>query len=285
MGFGGAGKSYSALLLARGLVGEKGKILVIETEGGRIDVYDQVTDFDVHDLTAPYTVDKFLDAIYETAKMGYGCVIVDSMSSEWSGKGGLLDLADNQTNRSGGKLQYPANWKIPKAMHEDLKEAIRNPPLDIICTFRVKESTKAVGAGKDMRVVDEGVKLDSDKSTEYEFGLIMNIALYTHQAKAQKDVYQIFGQQPKALTIKDGERLAEWRGTAPVETAEGVYEDLGVADLLSGLNYDDAQHKAAIKKLIGKASPTSPTTLTKLTAYLEKLYGERGLELPPKDKL
>ena len=274
-GYGGSGKSYSALLLARGLVGKKGKILVLDTEGYAIDMHAGLTDFDVCDIEAPFTVDKFIDCIYEAAKDGYDIVIIDSLSAGWSGKGGLLDLADSSSSHG---LQ---KWAPIKAKHKDLMEAIVRPPVDIICTLRAKQNNKQVKINGKTQIIKDGDRADTENSTEYAFDLFWHIHQDSHQAKALKDRTQLFGQQPKALTIEDGERLAAWRREGATIEDKGVYGDGRIFDLLTGLNYDEAQHKTVIKKLIGKADAASPVTVTKLTEHLEKLYKERDLEVPP----
>jgi superfamily II DNA or RNA helicase len=48
----GGGKTYSGLLLAKGL---GGRTVVIDTEEGSSDLYDQLHDFDVVDLKPPFT--------------------------------------------------------------------------------------------------------------------------------------------------------------------------------------------------------------------------------------
>ena len=56
----GAGKTYSALLMAFGL---GGKIGMIDTEHGSGDLYADLGEYDIIGIGAPYTVAKYLDAI------------------------------------------------------------------------------------------------------------------------------------------------------------------------------------------------------------------------------
>ena len=55
----GAGKTYSALRMAYGLVGDWEKIAVIDTENGSASLYSNLGDFSVVDLAPPFTPEKY----------------------------------------------------------------------------------------------------------------------------------------------------------------------------------------------------------------------------------
>ena len=84
----GSGKTYGALLIAFGL---GGKIALIDTENGSGDLYSALGDYDIGYIKAPYTVEKYLQAIHEAESAEYDIIIIDSLSHAWSGEGGLLD--------------------------------------------------------------------------------------------------------------------------------------------------------------------------------------------------
>src|SRR6058998_1794704 len=62
-----SGKTYTALRIARGMVGPKGRIGMLDTESGRARLYsDKVPGgFVVGELTPPYTPSRYLEAIEE----------------------------------------------------------------------------------------------------------------------------------------------------------------------------------------------------------------------------
>ena len=64
-GTAGSGKTYGALLVAKGL---GGKVVLIDTENGSGDLYATQFDYDVGAITAPYDVRKYMQAIYEAEK-------------------------------------------------------------------------------------------------------------------------------------------------------------------------------------------------------------------------
>ena len=65
----GAGKTYSALLMAFGL---GGKIGLIDTEHGSGDLYAHLGEYDVISIEAPYTVTKYVQAIHAFEEAGMG---------------------------------------------------------------------------------------------------------------------------------------------------------------------------------------------------------------------
>ena len=85
----GSGKSYSALRLAKGL---GGRIAAIDTEHGSLSMYSDVAEFDVMELSAPFSPDRYIAAIREAEQAGYEVLIIDSITHEWSGDGGILDI-------------------------------------------------------------------------------------------------------------------------------------------------------------------------------------------------
>src|SRR6185295_2517685 len=87
------GKTYGALLLARGISKETGdKIAVIDTERGSASLYEDLVDFDVLDMPPPYTPERYIQAIRTAERDGYGIIIIDSATHEWSGTGGCLEI-------------------------------------------------------------------------------------------------------------------------------------------------------------------------------------------------
>ena len=67
-GTSGSGKTYGALLLAKGI---GGKIAVIDTERGSASLYADMSgmpEFDVLDLDAPFTPERYTEAIRERQK-------------------------------------------------------------------------------------------------------------------------------------------------------------------------------------------------------------------------
>jgi len=88
----GGGKTYSSILIAKGLCADLGKVAIIDTENGSADLYAHLGDFNVVTLTAPFTPERYIEAIKSCEKAGMEVIIVDSISHEWDSKGGCLDI-------------------------------------------------------------------------------------------------------------------------------------------------------------------------------------------------
>src|SRR5215813_5637862 len=81
----GCGKTWSALLLARGFVGPAGRICMIETEGGRGEAYvgrPPVGDYDVRPIRQTFSPQAYGEAISEAEAAKYDALIIDSASHE-----------------------------------------------------------------------------------------------------------------------------------------------------------------------------------------------------------
>jgi len=99
-GASGSGKTHSMLAMATGLAEKLNtKIAVIDTELSRsCEMADEFT-FDILPFTAPYSPERYIEAINTVVKGGYGILIIDSMSHEWEGVGGCLEQHDQLGGR------------------------------------------------------------------------------------------------------------------------------------------------------------------------------------------
>jgi hypothetical protein len=142
----GCGKTMSALLLARGLVGPTGKIVVADSESGRASLYADVIPggFETFDLAAPFSPARYCAALDAIWKSGAAVGVIDSGSHEWEGAGGVLDMAGENESRS-GKLGLH-NWRMPKLEHAKFIQALLRSPIPLIVCLRAKYKTRQ---GKD----------------------------------------------------------------------------------------------------------------------------------------
>ena len=98
----GRGKTFSALMLGRGLVGPNGKLGLLDTETGRGKIYADAIPggYQYGELTPPYSPERYVAAIQAAASAGLDCLIIDSASHEWEGIGGVGEIAE----AGGGRL-------------------------------------------------------------------------------------------------------------------------------------------------------------------------------------
>ena len=82
-GSSGSGKSYSALLLAKGLCnGDLSKVAVIDTENA-IELYSHIGKFNVLSLTQPFSPERYIQAIQACENASMEVICIDSISHCW----------------------------------------------------------------------------------------------------------------------------------------------------------------------------------------------------------
>jgi hypothetical protein len=203
----GAGKTYGSLLVAKGL-GCK-NIVVIDTEQGSSDLYDTLADFSVIDLAPPFTPERYIEAIQTAEQAGADCIVIDSISHEWNGRGGCLELVDEIAKAKFRGNTWSAYSEITPR-HRAFIDAMLRSSAHIIATGRAKTETAQVDDGGRKKVVKLGMKLESRDGAEYEFTLCLDIVHDGHFAVASKDRTGLFGGDPKPITEETGRRLAAW---------------------------------------------------------------------------
>lgn len=199
----GSGKTYSALLIAKGLSLES-NIAVIDTENGSASLYSHLADFDVADLTPPFTPESYIELIQEAAKH-YDVLIIDSISHEWSGKGGILEIHDNMP---GNSFQ---NWARVTPRHNRFMEAMLHAPCHVIATMRSKEQyiLQENNQGK-QEPKKAGMKEQQRDGVIYEFTTVLTLDV-SNQATRNKDRTGLFQHNVWFVPTEDtGKTFKEW---------------------------------------------------------------------------
>lgn len=144
----GAGKTYSALRLATGIVSVSGgEIFGIDTEANRMLHYADRFKFRHVPMASPFNPLAYLDAIQYCVKRGAGCVIVDSFSHEHEGVGGVLDMHEQDVDRfSKGSTDYAVRqryaamgWIRGKRERVNMIGGIVQIPCNFIFCFRAQQ--------------------------------------------------------------------------------------------------------------------------------------------------
>lgn len=204
IGSSGSGKTYSALMMAKGL---GGRIAVIDTENGSASLYSHLVDFDVLNLNAPYTPERYIDAIILAEKNNYDVLIIDSATHEWNG---CLDLLDAVATSKYKGDTWRA-WKEITPRHNAFLEAIVSSKMHVIVTCRAKTETARQEIDGKQKVVKLGLKTEQRDGFEYEFTVVLDIVHDGHYATASKDRTGLFtGKDPKPISTETGENLLEW---------------------------------------------------------------------------
>lgn len=201
----GSGKTYGALLVAFGL---GGKIDMIDTENGSGDLYSALGDYDVGSIGAPYTVQKYLQAIHEAESSDYDVLIIDSLSHAWNGEGGLLDMQGRIADQS--RMNSFAAWRQVTPLHNKLVETMLASPCHIIATMRSKTDYVQVENERGRTEIRKvGLAPVQREGMDYEFGIVFDLSA-DHTAGVSKDRTSLFDGQVFRLSQETGHKLKEW---------------------------------------------------------------------------
>ncbi len=213
-GISGSGKTYSALLISKGL--DSKKIALIDTENGSASLYADRFQFDVCEIKPPYTTLKYIEAIKFAEKEGYDTIIIDSVSHQWAGDGGLLNKKE-QLDAQGKGNSY-TNWAKITPEHEKFKSTILSSPSHIICTARSKQDYVVEMNDKGKQAPRKvGMAPIQRDGLEYEYTLVLDMDV-AHQASSSKDRTSLFDGQIFIPGEQTGKILIDWlnSGKEPV---------------------------------------------------------------------
>jgi len=206
------GKTYSALRLANGLIDDTDRICLIDTENGRASHYADYFDFDVLELEPPFTPARYIEAIAMAEKAGYKAIIVDSITHEWDGIGGCLELADRKS-RSGKELQGLVKWALPKAEHRKLMSKLLQLKCHIIFCARGQEKMEQVYNNGKQEIVNKGLAMIQEKNFPFEMLVTFKLEdqgkAYLEKATGLKDLQDKF-KGGEYITEEHGRIIAEW---------------------------------------------------------------------------
>ena len=221
----GSGKTYSALELASGLANWN-KICVIDTENSSADLYSEKGSYNVVSIDAPYTPEKYIEAIELCERSEMQVIIIDSLSHEWDGMGGILDIHGQMAGNSF------ANWSKVTPRHNALVQKILNSKVHIIATFRTKQDY--VLTDKNGKMVPEkvGLKSVTRDGMDYEFTVVFDLDI-KHQVSVSKDRTGVFANSYFVISQETGQQIYNWCNNE--ENVEAMIEACTTRDELSNI--------------------------------------------------
>ena len=244
-GSAGSGKTYSSLLLAKGLTnGDFSKVAIIDTESGSADLYAHLGDYNVMTMDAPYSPEKYIEAISICESAGIKVIIIDSISHCWDY---LLDIHSNMPGNSF------TNWgKITPRQNAFVNKILQSKS-HIISTMRVKQDY--VLNQKNGKMVPEkvGLKAIQRNDLDYEFTIVFDIDI-THQAKATKDRTGLFIDKPEfVINTSTGKKIRLWCEEGIELVGTEIQEEIDSCETIEGLRYIYSKYpqlRQTIKPLI-----------------------------------
>lgn len=244
----GYGKTYSALLLAFGMTNDWNKIAIIDTENNSASLYSHLGEFNVLTLNEPYTPERYIEAIRVCEQSEIEVLIIDSISQEWSGKGGCLEIHE----QLGGRFQ---DWNKVTPRHNSFLDAIIQSKLHVITTSRrkVDYSLDQDSNGR-TKVMKLGTKEIQREGYEYEITVNFEFLNDKHLVSASKDRTGMFVGKPEfIINASTGKKLLDWcnQGTS-LEELKMMIESTTSNDELKNIYNENTQFKTELYPLIVK---------------------------------
>jgi hypothetical protein len=204
-GASGFGKTKSALLLAYGMTDDWSKIAVIDTENSSASLYSDLGSYNVLDLSPPYSPERYIEAINLCEKAKISVVIIDSITHEWNGSGGCLDIHE----KLGGRFQ---DWAQVSPRHQAFIDKILQSDCHIITTTRrkIEYDIDRDASGK-LKVQKLGTKEITKEGFEYELTVNFEIINENHLVRASKDRTGLFMNKAEfVITSAIGKMILDW---------------------------------------------------------------------------
>lgn len=278
----GCGKTYSALLLARGFVGAEGRIGMIETESGRGEAYaDLITGgYDVLSMREDFSPRAYGEAISAAEESGVDALIIDSASHEWEGLGGVIDMAAR--NQEGGKKGV-AVWQTPKIDHQRhfMLRLLQTPIKLVIICMRAKypmEQTVVNGKKDWTRSTELVPKQSEDILYElFVHGWIDRNHCFRGTKYTRPDLREVF-RDGVPLSLETGVALATWsrnQGTPAVAPAATTTLDAVLGSIAAAATIHDLSNAALEAKGLPEADKVAVRD-----AYRAKREALTAAELP-----
>lgn len=242
LGVGGpsrSGKTYSSLRMATGIAAVVGKpIFVIDTDNEFALDYAADFTFQHVDFQPPFTSERYIDVIQYCIDQGAGVIVVDQITHEHTGPGGMLERQEEieealakqwKTTRDKTKA---AAWAQAKAPHGKFVSFVTRVKQPMIFNFRCKDKVKIV-KGKDGKQewVHTGYTPICAEQFDYEMTAMLVLppnsdgtpdAELSEIRKPLRPIINLGQQINETL----GRRIAEWaaggQSKAPAQTAGAV---------------------------------------------------------------
>jgi len=202
-GVSGSGKTMSALLLASGMA-DLSKIAVIDTENHSADLYAHLGEYNVLQLSKPFTPERYIKAIEVCENASMEVIIIDSITHEWDGDGGILSIHSAMPGNSF------TNWNKVTPRHNGFVQKMLQSQCHIISTIRTKQDYTLTDKNGKMVPEKVGLKGIQRDGIDYEFTVVFDLDI-KHLAKASKDRTMLFMDKPEeVITAAHGKKILEW---------------------------------------------------------------------------
>lgn len=288
IGCSGSGKTGSSLLTAFGMMQEAypdlseeelwKKIGVIDTEHERSKLHvglvygeTKIGNFLHINFTPPYTTERYNEAVQVMKKAGAEVLIIDSLSHNWQGEGGIVETHGNM---SGNSFQ---NWGKLSSETTKLIKTLTQNNVHILATLRTKtEYVVEPDANGKMAPRKVGTKPVQKDEMEYEFMLNFVIDI-DHVADTSKDNTQMFEGHPQKITSDVGRKLYQWLELGvDVQAEEAAKKDKLIQEIKEIANSSEEAARMLSEIEFKTNQKLDDFNMKFLTVALERLQGSKN---------
>ena len=137
------------------------------------------------------------------------CIIIDSITHEWSGVGGCLEMQQIATDKQRVKNSYTA-WKEITPLHQKFVDAILQSKCHIITTVRSKTDYLQTDIDGKKSIQKVGMAQVTRDGFEYELTISLELDV-NHRAIVSKDRTNLFEGLPAFIPSEDtGRKIKDW---------------------------------------------------------------------------
>lgn len=243
-GISGSGKTRTAIEFAYGLANyDASKIGFLDTENRRGSLYADVlkkhpthpTDvpFWIADLEPPFTPERFSEAILEFQKFGVEVLILDSVTHEYEGTGGILEIREPLPGQKGKRDN------IAKERHKKFMNVMLQSNMHVIPCVRAREKVKIEKKNGETVYIPQGIQPVQEKNFMFEMTaslLMWDSGRSQDLIKVPDELAAMLGRGKGYVTSADGKAVRDWvdggvkldasiehaRNTLRTTAAEGV---------------------------------------------------------------
>ncbi len=265
----GSGKTYTAMKMAAGM--SEGKpFAVIDTEARRALHYADQFKFDHADLIAPFSPGRYGEAVVAAAEAGYKVIVIDSVSHEHEGEGGLLDMQEQELDRMAGdnwqkrEACLQASWIKPKREHKRLfVQKVLQVRAHIIFCMRAEDKTELKKVDGKLKMVPKASLTGLDGwipicEKRFPFELTASFLLTADAPGIPKPIklqeqHRALFPLDKPITEESGKLIAQWAtGASPAPApSNGEYitadQHIVIMDALKGIRDGENRLKKMAK--------------------------------------
>lgn len=217
-GISGSGKTRSAIELAYGMANYRAdKIGFLDTENKRGSLYAEVLrehpthptneEFYIGDLEPPFTPQRYAEAILEFQKAGVEILVIDSVSHEYEGTGGVLEMREPLPGKQGKRDN------IAKSEHKKFMNAMLQCNMHVIACVRAREKVELKNEGGKTIYIPKGVQPICEKNFMFEMTaslMMWDEGTAQQVLKCPGELRGILGRESGYLTSADGKALRDW---------------------------------------------------------------------------